>query len=127
MAENTKNKIAKEGDEAPKKPFPIGYADEAQLNAWKEKHKRKSIYEIISEDEEGVEHATYVKSPTLDLLQLLATKAKQNAELTGLKLVLEGVRVGGSDELMEDEMHKLSVMTAVGKMFKRKENKVKKR
>lgn len=127
MFKEIEEKIAKEGDEAVKKPNPIGYAEQAQIDDWKKTHKVKTIHEIITEDDEGIDHATYVKSPTLDLLQLLATKAKQNAELTGLKLVLEGVRVGGSLELMEDEMLKLSVMKAVGSLFKRKESDVKKR
>ncbi|MCH4824297.1 hypothetical protein ML462_14065 [Gramella lutea] len=105
----------------------IGYADQAQIDEWKQKHKCKFIHEITTEDDEGNKHVTYVKNPSLDLLQLLASKAKQNQELTGLKLVLEGVRLGGSQEILEDDMLKLSVMKAVGSLFKRKESDVKKR
>lgn len=106
---------------------PIGYADQTQIDEWKAKHKAKFIHEIIAEDDEGNKHATYVKKPTLDLLQLLATKAKQNAELKGLEMVFTAIRLGGSEELMQDDLLKLNAMTAVGKMFKRKEVEVKKR
>jgi len=127
MIKEIEAKTAKKGDEAPKKPNPIGYADQAQIDEWKAKHKAKFIHEIISEDDDGFEHSTYVKKPTLELLQLLATKAKQNQELKGLEMVFTAIRLGGSDELIQDDMLKLNVMTAVGKMFKRKEVEVKKR
>lgn len=106
---------------------PVGYASQEQIDAWKDKYKLKSIPEITTVDDEGVEHVTYVKKTTLDLLQLLATKAKQNQELKGLEMVFDAVRIGGSEEVLSDEMMKMDAMAGVGKLFKRKEARLKKR
>jgi hypothetical protein len=106
---------------------PIGYVEQAQIDAWKEKYKLKYIPEITTVDEEDQEHVTYVKKPNLELLQLLANKAKVNQEIKGLEMVFQAVRIGGSEEVLVDEDMKYDAMIATGKLFRRKEAKLKKR
>lgn len=106
---------------------PIGYAEQAQVDAWKEKYKLKYLPEITTTDEDGQEHVTYVKKPNLELLQLLANKAKVNQEIKGLEMVFQAVRIGGSEEVLADEDMKYDAMIATGKLFRRTEAKLKKR
>ena len=105
----------------------VGVVDENQINAWKAKHKIKKVHEIYTTDDDDVLHVTYCRKPTIDHLQLLATYAKKDQEIKGLKVLYNTVRLGGSEEVINDpEMH-MSAMSAVSKIFKRKEAIVKKR
>ena len=106
---------------------PVGYADDSQIEAWKAQHKLKSIPEITTVDEEGVEHVSYVKKSTLELLQMLATKSKQNQEIKGLEIMFNTLRLGGSEEVLNDDEMKMAAMAATGKLFKRQEATLKKR
>lgn len=106
---------------------PVGYADQAQIDAWKSQYNLKHVPEITTVDEEGDEHVTYARKPDLDQLQMLADYAKKNQEFKGLQVMFNTLRLGGSDPVLEDPEMKLAAMGAVGKLFKRQEAKVKKR
>ncbi|MEH6405764.1 MAG: hypothetical protein V7767_00640 [Leeuwenhoekiella sp.] len=106
---------------------PIGYADDAQINAWKSQHHLKYVPEITTVDEDGNEHVSYVKKPSLQLIQMLADHAKRNQELKGLELMFNTLRLGGSEEVLTDDEMKMAAMAATGKLFKRQEATLKKR
>lgn len=106
---------------------PIGWVDDAQINAWKSMHKQRFIDEIFVNDDDGNEHVTYLRKPNLENLQMLASYAKKDEEINGLKILFNTIRLGGSDNVKEDPEMYLAAMSAAGKLFKQKETKVKKR
>ena len=111
----------------PEDKTPIGYAEDTQIQAWKNKYKLKYVHEITTEDEVGDFHVTYVRKPDLDHLQLVATHAKKDKEITGLTLMFKAIRLGGSDEVMNDSEMLLAAVGEAGQLFKKREAKVKKR
>lgn len=106
---------------------PTGYAADNQIDAWKAKHGLKYVHEILTIDEDDVEHVSYVRKPNLDNLQMLADYAKKDQEIKGLKVLFNTIRLGGSDEVANDPEMYLAAISAAGKLFKKKEAKVKKR
>lgn len=114
--------------DTPEEKKPVGYADDNQINAWKAKHNLKYIPEIIVVDEDGKEHVSYVRKPKMDQIQMLADHAKKNQEIKGLGLMFNTLRLGGSQEVMDEkgEMY-LATISATGLLFKQQEAKVKKR
>lgn len=107
--------------------IPIGWADDAQINAWKAKYKQRFIDEVIVADDDENEHVTYLRKPNLENLQMLASYAKKDEEINGLKILFNTIRIGGSETVKDDPEMYLAAMTAAGKLFKQKEAKVKKR
>lgn len=106
---------------------PIGYADQAQIDAWKAQYNLKHVPEITTVDEDENEHVTYARKPDLDQLQMLADYAKKSQEFKGLQVMFNTLRLGGSEEVLKNDEMKLAAMGAVGKLFKKQEAVVKKR
>lgn len=107
--------------------LPIGYADDAQIATWKNQYKQKNIHEIECEDEDGNKHAVYVKKPTLELLQMVANYDKQGDSIKGLNVMFNTLKIGGSDEVSNDEEMRMSAIKTLGGLFKVKEAQLKKR
>lgn len=115
------------GDIKNTEKMPIGYLNDAELDAKKSEHKVSSLHEVITENEEGEKHATYFKKPKLDHLQLLADYAKKGEEIKGLEVLFNTCRVCGSDVVLTDEEMKVVAYTELSKIFKRREAVTKKR
>lgn len=109
------------------KPNPIGYLDDNALEAQKALSKVKYLHEVITINDEDVEHATYFKKPTLDHLQVLTEYSKKGQELKGLEVLFNTCRVAGSDEVLVDDEMKMSAYKELGQIFKRRDAVVKKR
>lgn len=114
-------------DETPEEKKPIGWVDDNQINAWKSVHKQRFIHEIVVNDDDDEPHVTYLRKPNLENLQMLASYAKKDKEIEGLKLLFNTIRIGGSEEVKEDPEMYLAAMSAAGQLFKKKEAQVKKR
>lgn len=106
---------------------PIGYLSDAEIESLKGQKKVKRIHEVITIDEDEETHATYFLKPDLEQLQLLATYAKKGEEMTGLKVLFNTCRVGGSDAVLSDDEMKASAYKALAQLFQRREAVVKKR
>ena len=106
---------------------PIGYLKDDALNALKTKLKVKNLHEIVTTDDDEQEHVTYVKKPSLEHIQLLADYAKKSQEIKGLEVLFNTCRVGGSDEVLEDDEMKISAFKALATIFKSREAVIKKR
>lgn len=106
---------------------PIGYLDDNALNTQKAQSKVKYLHEVITTDDEEVEHATYFKKPTLEHLQVLADYAKKNQEMKGLEILFNTCRVCGSEEVINDDEMKSSAYKELAQIFKRREAYTKKR
>jgi muramoyltetrapeptide carboxypeptidase LdcA involved in peptidoglycan recycling len=111
---------------ATEKPI-IGYLDDTALASLKAEKNVKSIHEVITVDDDENQHATYFTKPTLDQLQVLASYAKKEQEIEGLKILFNTCRVAGSTEVLTDDEMKSSAFKALAQLFKRREAVVKKR
>lgn len=107
--------------------FPIGHLSDNELSAIKSQKNVKYIHEVVTVDEDDKEHVTYFTKPTMDSLQMLASYAKKDNEMEGLKVLFNTCRVGGSDEVLVDDEMKISAYKALAGIFKRREAVVKKR
>ena len=114
-------------EQGPKSDQAIGYLDDAALEVLKTSHKVKFIHEVLTIDEEGNSHVTYFKKPTLDGIQLLASYAKKEREMDGLKVLFNSCRLAGSEEVLIDDEMLVAAYTALATIFKRREAIVKKR
>jgi hypothetical protein len=106
---------------------PVGYADDATIAAWKTQHKMKRIPEVWATDDDDQPHVTYFKQPDIEHLQLLANKAKKDQEVEAMQLLFNTLRIGGSEDVLNDYSMKLQCFDGLGKIFKKKESVVKKR
>lgn len=106
---------------------PIGYLSDAEIDGIKRQRKVKRVHEVITIDEDEETHATYFLKPDLEQLQLLADYAKKGEEMSGLKVLFNTCRVGGSDAVLTDDEMKASAYKALAQLFQRREAVVKKR
>ncbi|WP_329804363.1 hypothetical protein [Flavobacterium facile] len=105
----------------------VGYLDDNALAALKTKNKLKNVTEVITEDEDGVKHATYFKKPELEHLELLAKYTKKEEAIKGLQILFNTCRVAGSDEVLTDDEMRSAAYQDLAKIFKKRETIVKKR
>ena len=97
---------------------PIGHVDQSQIDAWKNHYKTRKINFIITEDQDGNKHITYLKQPEMGLLTMLKAKAKKDQEFEALSTILNTLRIGGSDEVLEDYHMKFGAMQSVGELLR---------
>jgi len=107
--------------------FPIGYLDDRQLASLKVQKKVKYIHEVVTVNEDEESHVTYFIKPTMEMLQMVASFAKKDQEIEGLETMFNTCRVGGSDEVLQDDEMRISAYKALATIFKRREAIVKKR
>lgn len=94
---------------------PIGWVDDAQINAWKAQHKCKNIPEVITPEDDETEHVTYFKTAGIDELILLGTYTKKGEEIKGLKVLFNTLRLGGSQDVVDfAELNKSAIMAFSG-------------
>lgn len=105
----------------------VGYLDDIALNALKAKNKIKFAHEVITEDEDGVKHATYFKKPELKHLELLASYAKKDEPFEGLEILFNTCRISGSEEVCTDDEMRSAAYQDLALIFQKRETIVKKR
>lgn len=125
--ENIEDKNQNLLDKGPDELTPIGWVSDSQIESWKVEFKQKSIAEIETEDEEGMNHVAYFRKPTFELLQMVTNYDKKGESLKGLQTMFNTLFIGGSLEVKSDDEMKMSAMKQIGGLFKVKEAKLKKR
>jgi hypothetical protein len=105
----------------------VGYLGDQEIQALKTKHNIKYIHEVITEDEDGVKHATYFKKPALSHLELLAQYTKKDEPFKGLEILFNTCRVSGSEQVLVDDEMKSVAYQDLAKLFEKRESIVKKR
>lgn len=106
-----------EKEKQPKQTM-IGQVDEAQIQAWKKEYQTPTINFVVTEDDDGNKHITYLKQPSFDHLDILTAKSRKSKELEGLRTIFNSLRIGGSDEVSKNYHMHFSAIQAVGELLK---------
>lgn len=101
-----------------KKEKPIGSVEQTQIDAWKKQYKTRRISTVIVKDDDGNLHISYFRKPDFEHIGLLRKKSKNEEELDALKTITNTLRIGGSDEVMEDYHMCFGTMQSVGELLK---------
>jgi len=94
---------------------PIGKATAAQIKEWKAKHPDVRL--LLQTDEDDNEHYTYIRKPKIEDSSFAATVGDGDGVKIGLAIV-NAVRLGGSDAVMEDDQLKQGIMRSVLSLIK---------
>lgn len=95
-----------------------GKATDAEIEVWKGKHK--NVFEFVQTDEDGNVHYTYCRKPKLPDIQLASQYADKDPIKGGITM-FNSCRLGGSEEVVNDDEMKLGVIAKLGKLFKKVE------
>ena|SRR5690554_4777761 len=101
----------------------IGAAKKADIEKWKATHA--DVRAFKQTDEEGNEHITYFRPPTFEDIDYAREVGAGDGQKIGLAMA-NNVRLGGSDQVMEQYRLKQGFMTAVLKLAKPIEGEVEK-
>ena len=88
----------------------LGKATAAQIKKWKAEHN--DVRELVQTDENGDVHYTYIRKPTINDSSYANTVGDGDGLKIGVALV-NSVRLGGSDAVMEDDQLKQGIMRSV--------------
>ena len=91
-----------------------GKATQQQIDDWKAKYDE--IYEAVSLINDK-QHATYLRKPDLDVISAAAKYAESDPVKSGI-IMLNSIRIGGSDAPMNNDEAKMGLMAYAGKLFK---------
>ncbi len=94
----------------------IGKASAEQIKQWKAKYG--DIYVFASVDENGNTHYTYVKKPDLNIISAAAKYATDDPIKSG-EVMLNSIRLGGSDRVMDDTSMILGIFEKLGELTKK--------
>ena len=93
----------------------IGKATAAQIKEWKSKHKDVRV--LTQTDENGDVHYTYIKKPKIEDSEYARSVGDDDGIKIGLAIV-NAVRLGGSEVVMEDDQLKQGIMKSVLTLIK---------
>lgn len=94
------------------KVFNGGLTD-AQVEAWKQTHRKSFAIEIVDGDEV---HVGYFKRPTLATLKAV-TKVVKTDEVEAGKVMFDNCWLGGSEELRTDALLFMAVQKKLGEVL----------
>lgn len=93
---------------------PIGWVEDAQIDAWKAKHECQHIEEVFTTDSKGEEHVSYLRPSGINELEILGTHTKKGQEIKGAKVLFNTLYLGGSEIVKKDpSLFKSAVMTSI--------------
>lgn len=90
-----------------------GNLTEAQIEAFKQKHRKSFAIEIADGDEV---HIGYFKRPTLETLKAV-TKVARTDEVEAGKVMFDNSWLGGSEELRTDALLFMAVQKKLGEVL----------
>ncbi len=90
-----------------------GNLTEAQIEAFKQQHRKSFAIEIADGDEV---HIGYFKRPTLETLKAV-TKVARTDELEAGKVMFDNCWLGGSEELRTDALLFMAVQKKLGEVL----------
>lgn len=100
-------------NQSQKKPAVIGEHTQAEINKWKQAHE--DVRKLTQKDENGNTHVTYFRPPNFDDLDYARSVGDGDGTKIGLAMA-NAVRLGGSDEVMENFRMKHGFMKTVLKL-----------
>ncbi|MBD5231926.1 MAG: hypothetical protein HDS66_07240 [Bacteroidales bacterium] len=90
-----------------------GGVSEAQVEAWKQQHRKSFAVEVQDGDEV---HIGYFKRPTFETIKAV-TKVAKTDEVEAGKVMFNNCWLGGSEELRTDALLFMAVQTQLGQVL----------
>lgn len=101
-----------------------GTATAEQIAAWKLKHP-SGVWAVITTDDDGNAHVTYVRKPDIQVLGAAAKYAESDPVKSG-EIMFNSLRLGGSEAVAEDAQMLMAAVGKIGELFKLREAELKK-